>query len=125
MRVPRPVQILTVLATLATLAACGSMGRGPRDQPDPNYSSTSVAVVWDSGPLDRAYQGERTSMDTRHSQEIASPRANESADQRVQRQETENKDLESRYTQGKASHSQTLPPSDHHGQDQGKSDKSN
>jgi hypothetical protein len=124
MRLPRSVQILTVLTALGTLAACGSMGRGPRNDRDPNYSSTTVAVVWDSGPLDRAYQGERSNMDTRHNQEIASPRADESADQRVQRQETENKDLETRYAQGKASHSNSLPPSDHHGQDQDKSGKS-
>jgi hypothetical protein len=123
MRVPRPVQVLTVLTTLTTVAACASMGHGSRNEREPNYSSTSVAVVWDSGPLDREYQGERTNMDTRHNQEIANPRADESADQRVQRQETENKDLETRYAQGKASHSKTLPPSDHHGQDQGRSDK--
>lgn len=119
MRVQRSVQILTGLTTLATLAACSSMGgrREARNEPDPSYSSASVAVVWDSGPLDQAYHQQRTDMDARHSQESANPRANESSDQRGQRQASENQDLERRYAQGKASHSKDLPPSDRQGHD--------
>jgi hypothetical protein len=121
MRVQRSMQMVAVFATLATIAACSSYGRGTRNQPDPNYSSTTV--VWDSGPLDQAYSHERTDMDARHSQEVANPRSGESSDQRVQRQTAEKQDLDQRYAQGKASHSKTLPQSAK-GQDDGKSDKS-
>jgi hypothetical protein len=93
-----------------------------REQPDANHAS--VSVQWDSGPLDQAYHHERSDMDARHSQEIASPRADESSDQRVQRQAAEDQDLEHRYAQGKASHSQTLPPSDRQGHDDKPGDKS-
>jgi len=108
MRLQRSVQILTVLTTLATLSACASYGtRGDRD-----HDSTVAVAQWDSGPLDRDYAQQRTSMDNRHQQEIANPRTDESSDQRVQRHATENKDLETRYSAGKASHAQALPPSD-------------
>jgi len=96
----------------ATFAACSAYGRGGREHTSPDYSST-VAVQWDSGPLDLAYKTERTNMDTRHAQETASPRADESSDQRGSRQASESKDLENRYASGKASHSQTLPESGH------------
>jgi hypothetical protein len=105
MQVQRTVQILTVLATFTTLAACSSYGHENRAQPD-----VVVAAQWDSGPLDNDYHRQRTEMDARHTQEIASPRADESSDQRTQRHATENKDLETRYAQGKASHAQTVPP---------------
>ena len=109
MRFQRSVQMLTVLTTLATLAACASYGREQRADPQ----VTTVAVAgWDSGPLDRDYARERTTMDNRHQQEIANPRNDESSDQRIQRHATENQDLEARYTAGKASHSQSLPPSE-------------
>lgn len=111
MRVQRSLQLVTILTTLATVAACGSYGGGPRDHADPNYSS-SVAVSWDSGPLDQDYHRQRVDMDARHNQEVASPRSDESSDQRVQRQAHENSDLEARYTQGKASHAQSVPPAD-------------
>jgi hypothetical protein len=111
MRLYRSVQILTGLATVATLGACTSYGRHTRSEPDPSYSA-SVSVQWESGPLDQAYGRERTDMDARHTQEIASPRANESSDQRSKRQDTEKQGLERRYAQGKASHSHDLPPSD-------------
>ena len=51
-------------------------------------------------------------MVNRHQQEMANPRTDESSDQRVQRQATEKQDLEARYSAGKASHAQALPPSD-------------
>ena len=107
MRLQRSVQILVILTTAATLAACASYPR--ESQPAPQV----VAVNgWDSGPLDRDYQQQRTSMDSRHQQEIANPRNDESSDQRVQRHATESQDLEARYTAGKASHAYALPPSD-------------
>jgi len=115
MRDYRPVQIITVF-TFVMLAACAS-GRGTRNQPDPNYSAASVQ--WDSGPLDRAYGHERADMDTRHNHENAYPRADESQDQRVQRQSSENQDLERRYERARAAHSDTMPPADqrHHDDD--------
>jgi predicted small lipoprotein YifL len=104
MRIHRSIQALTLVTTVAALTACGSMGG--RHQPD----DTVVAVQqWDSGPLDRSYQGQKTDMDARHQQEIANPRAGESPDQAKQRQTAESKDLDARYAQGKASHSQTMP----------------
>jgi hypothetical protein len=120
MRIQRSVQVLAILTTVATLAACASYGREPRS--DPQVTTVAVAQ-WDSGPLDREYAHERTTMDNRHQQEIANPRNDESSDQRVQRHATENQDLEARYTAGKASHSQALPPSDKHHDDK-PSDKS-
>jgi hypothetical protein len=108
MRIHRSMQALTLVTTVAALTACGSMGG--RHQPEGN--DAVVAVQWDSGPLDRSYQGEKTDMDARHQQEIANPRAGESSDQAKQRQTAESQDLEHRYAQGKASHAQTLPPAD-------------
>jgi hypothetical protein len=101
MSVQRTLQLALVLATVAGATACASTGRG-----DPGYASTGQ---WDSGPIDRDYQKQRGDMDGRHAQEIANPRADESADQRSQRQDNENKDLETRYAQGKASHAQSVP----------------
>jgi hypothetical protein len=108
MRIHRSVQTLAVVTAVASLAACSSMGRH-----EPDNDTSVVAVQWDSGPLDHDYQGQRSDMDNRHKQEIDNPRAGESSDQMKQRQDSENKDLDNRYAQGKASHSQTLPPSDH------------
>ena len=108
MRIPRSMQALTLVTAAAALTACSSMGG--RHQPESN--DTVVAAQWDSGPLDRSYQGEKTDLDARHQQEINNPRAGESQDQAKQRQSAESQDLERRYAQGKASHAQTLPPSD-------------
>jgi hypothetical protein len=107
MRFQRSVRVLAILTTAATLAACASY---PRDR----GSDPQVVTVaqWDSGPLDRDYAQQRTTMDTRHQQEIANPRNDESSDQRVQRQATESQDLEARYSAGKTSHAYALPPSD-------------
>jgi len=110
MRIQRSLQLLTVLTTLAALGACASYGR--EQQRDPQVTAVAVAP-WDSGPLDRDYARERTSMDNRHQQEMTSPRSDESSDQRAQRQTTENQDLQRRYEAGKVNHSQSLPPSDH------------
>ena len=118
MRIQRSVQMLAVLGTLAAIAACASYGREPRSDPQ-----VVTVAQWDSGPLDRDYARERTTMDNRHQQEVANPRNDESSDQRVQRHATENQDLEARYTAGKASHAQTLPPSDRTHDDR-RSDKS-
>jgi hypothetical protein len=118
MRMQRSVQILTVLTTLAIAAACSSYGRGYNGEPRPDYSST-VAVAWDSGPLDQDYQHQRADMDARHNQEIASPQAGESSDQLKARQAAESKDLDTRYAAGKASHAESVPASD-----QGHDDKS-
>ncbi len=104
----RSVQILTVFMTLATVVACGTYGRGTRN-PSPEYSAT---VVWDSGPIDRDYNGQRTELEARHSQEIANPRAGESAEQMKGRHAAESKDLDTRYAAGKASHSNSVPASD-------------
>jgi predicted small lipoprotein YifL len=108
MSVQRSVQLLTVVAALAALAACSSYG-GPRHQPD----GSVVAVQWDSGPLDRDYQRQRGDMDTRHTDELANPRANESSDQRSQRQASESKDLDSRYADAKTAHADHVPPAQH------------
>jgi hypothetical protein len=99
------MQVLTVAAAFAAVAACSSYGR-EQDHPD----ATVVAVQWDSGPLDQDYHRQRTDMDARHTQEIASPRADESSDQRTQRQTSENKDLERRYADAKTSHAKMVPP---------------
>jgi predicted small lipoprotein YifL len=107
MRIHRSIQALTLITTVAALTACGSMGG--RHQPTDN---SVVAVQWDSGPLDRSYQGQKTDMDARHQQEIANPRAGESSDQAKQRQTAESKDLDNRYAQGKASHAQSMPAAD-------------
>jgi hypothetical protein len=109
MRIHRSMQALTLVTAVAALTACGSMGG--RHQPDGNDSVVAVQQ-WDSGPLDRSYQGEKTDMDARHQQEIANPRAGESPDQAKQRQTAESKDLDNRYAQGKASHAQTMPAAD-------------
>jgi hypothetical protein len=103
MRIHRSIQALTFVTAVAALSACGSMGG--RHQPD----GTVAVAQWDSGPLDRSYQGQKTDMDARHQQEIANPRAGESSDQAKQRQAAESKDLDNRYAQGKASHAQTMP----------------
>jgi hypothetical protein len=114
MRIQRSVRMLTVLTTLAAVAACASYGREQQSEPQ----GTVAVAQWDSGPLDRDYARERSTMDNRHQQEIANPRNDETSDQRTQRHATENQDLERRYTSGKAQHSQTLPPSDHQDHDQ-------
>jgi hypothetical protein len=123
MRVRHSIQTLTILTTLA---ACGAPAATPDAAPvaaapvaappvaEPAAAEPApglaVSVRWDSGPLDRAYHVERADMDARHSRERATPRASESARERDQRQASEDKVLELRYTNGKRSHARTLPP---------------
>jgi hypothetical protein len=107
MQVQRTLQLLTVAAAFAAVAACSSYGR-ENNRPD----NSVVAVQWDSGPLDQDYHRQRTEMDARHTQEISSPRADESSDQRTQRQTGENKDLERRYADAKTSHANVVPPAE-------------
>src|SRR5579862_2594513 len=107
MRVQRSIRVLAILTTAATLAACASSGRGRGADPQ-----VITVAQWDSGPLDRDYVQQRTTMDARHRQEITTPRNDESSDQRVQRQATESQDLEARYSAGKTSHAYALPPSE-------------
>jgi hypothetical protein len=106
MRIPSSLHLLTACSTLVLFTACSS--NHARQANDGGYS---VSATWDSGPLDRSYQSERTSMEARHSDEMQHARPNESADQRDQRQSAEKADLEDRYTRGKQQHSNTLPPS--------------
>jgi hypothetical protein len=109
MQVQRSVHLMTVAAVCASLAACSSYGK-EHARPDPNV----VAVQWDSGPLDRDYQQQRSDMDSRHQSEIANPRADESSDQRTRRQTNENNDLDHRYAAGKAAHDSVVPPPGQH-----------
>jgi hypothetical protein len=111
MRISRPLHLITVCSTLALFTACSS--NRAQHQHDATYTSTTVE--WDSGPLDRDYQHERAAMEARHRDEIDHARADESADQRQQRQDSEKRDLEDRYERGKKSHSNSLPPSNHQG----------
>jgi hypothetical protein len=107
MSVQRSVHLLTVAAALGTLVGCSSSGP-EHNRPDQN----AVAVQWDSGPIDQDYHRQRTDMDARHTQEMSSPRADESSDQRTQRQTSESKDLDKRYADGKASHAKAVPPAE-------------
>jgi hypothetical protein len=97
----RHLNTVIAISLFASLSACASSGR--------QSGGTEVSVAWDSGPLDRDYNREHSEMTARHSQEAASPRPDESADARNQRQASERQDLEVRYTQGKAAHAQALP----------------
>lgn len=119
MRIPSSLHLLTACSTILLFTACSS--NRARHANDDGYSVTTA--TWDSGPLDRSYQSERTSMEARHRDEMQHARPDESADQRDQRQAAEKADLEDRYSRGKQQHSNTLPPSNHqddgHGHDSG------
>ena len=134
MRIPRTMQFLTIVVTFA---ACSTPADSATNQPDaaPPVAAAapvsaapvpaapapapvaeaapvvSLNVKWDSGPLDLAYHRERVELDARHNRETASPRAGESASRRKERQASEDKALELRYTRGKDAHARTLPPS--------------
>jgi hypothetical protein len=99
MRINRSIQFLIVAASLAACSPFGHRG-----------SDVEVSAQWDSGPLDRDYAREHTDLVARHDREIATPIADESAHDRDNRQAAENKDLEARYSKGKATHATTLPP---------------
>ena len=125
MRMNRTMQFLTIVATVAAYSApADSAASPPAAAPaaaapaDPAPAApapvveapVTLTVHWDSGPLDLAYRHEHEALEARHSREIASPRAGESAERRRERQEAENKALELRYSRGKAAHARTLPP---------------
>ena len=93
---------------ISAIAACG--GRHARN--DDAYSTTAV-VEWDSGPLDQDYRREHDAMLSRHADEVAHARADETADRRTARQASERQDLEERYSRGKKEHMKKLPASDH------------
>lgn len=105
MRVHRQMKTLITLMTVATLAACAPYGRQ-------GGGAAVVSVSWDSGPLDRDYNRVHADMVARHSQEIANPRSDESADVRNSRHASERQDLELRYTRGRSAHANSLPPSE-------------
>jgi hypothetical protein len=105
MRVHRHLKTLITLTTLASLAACAPYGRQ-------SQSGAEISVRWDSGPLDRDYARARDEMVVRHNQEIASPRSDESSNQRDSRHASERQALEVRYSRGKSAHSDKLPPSE-------------
>jgi hypothetical protein len=71
----------------------------------------SLNVKWDSRPIDLAYHREHDDLVARHTREMVTLRAGETAAGRRDRQESENKTLELRYKRGKESHARVLPPS--------------
>jgi hypothetical protein len=105
MHVHRHLKTLITLTTIASLAACAPYGRQTQ-------GSAEISVQWDSGPLDRDYNRVHSDMVSRHNQETANPRSDESSDVRNQRQASERQNLELRYSRGKSAHAQSLPPSD-------------
>lgn len=122
MQISRSLQFLTAVSAFALVSACSTGRRGPDGYVDANYSAGGGQ--WDSGPLDRSYQQERDATDVRHTQELANPPAGEDHDQTVARQSAENKDVETRYKQGQASHATSMPKADTKApSDDNKSDK--
>ena len=105
MFVQRHLKTLIALTTIASFAACAPYGRQTQ-------GAAEISVRWDSGPLDRDYNRVHSDMVSRHNQEIANPRSDESSDVRNQRQASERQDLELRYSRGKAAHAQSLPNSE-------------
>jgi hypothetical protein len=100
------MKTLLAFATISMLAACAQQGR------QSGGGGVEIVAQWDSGPLDRDYNRQHADMVSRHNQEIANPRSDESADVRNSRQASERQDLELRYTRGKAGHTSTLPQSE-------------
>jgi hypothetical protein len=108
MRVRRQLKTLitlTTLASLGSLTACAPYGRQ-------SQSGAEISVRWDSGPIDRDYARMHDEMIARHNREIASPRSDESSNQRDSRQSAERRDLDARYSRGKSAHSDRVPPSE-------------
>lgn len=123
MRAQRSMQCLTIVVMFAACSTPADSAASPPDAapvaaapaPAPAVEVAPVValdVKWDSGPLDLAYRHERADLDARHTREIAAPRAGESAARRNERQASESKALELRYTRGKASHARELPPAE-------------
>jgi hypothetical protein len=105
MRTRNSIQVCAALMAVSTLAACG--GRQIRN--DDGYRTQAV-VVWDSRPIDENYRRERVDMENRHRYEAAHARADEAADRREARQQSERRVLEVRYREGKEKHMKQLPP---------------
>jgi hypothetical protein len=130
MRIDRTITFLTIVATItacstpANSAATSTPDPAPvAAAPAPAPAPTTTVVVerqpvvsvnlrWDSGPLDSDYRRERSDLDAQQARERANLRAGETIVVVNQRQASENKALELRYSRGKASHSRTLPPSE-------------
>ena len=106
MQIQRTMKVLTLTATVAALGAL--VACSPRERP---HTGVSVSASWDSGPLDRDYNRERSDLTARHNREIASPEHGESKFDMDKRQKNEDYSLEVRYKQGKDTHVDVLPPS--------------
>lgn len=127
MRVNRTMQFLTIVVISA---ACSKPADSSATPPDSTATtaapaatpaaapvveaapSIAMSVKWDSRPLDLAYRRAHDDMEARHKREIVSPRTDETAARRDERQASETKALELRYQRGKDAHSRTLPPTD-------------
>ncbi|HZE74758.1 MAG TPA: hypothetical protein VE091_05580, partial [Gemmatimonadales bacterium] len=60
--------------------------------------------------LQRSYQAERATVETRHRQEFAQPKQGETPDALSRRQDAEDRDLDERYNQARAKNQRTMPP---------------
>jgi hypothetical protein len=123
MRVNRTMQFLTIVVTFAACSTPADSAATPPDAAPVAAAPVAAAPVveqapvvalnvrWDSGPIDLAYRHEHDDLVARHSREMVTLRAGETAASRRDRQESENKTLELRYKRGKESHARVLPPS--------------
>src|SRR5665213_3559253 len=98
-----PASLSALTAVGAVVACAPSYARHER-------TTTEVSVRWDSGPLDRDYGREHADMVARHNREIANPEQGESRYNMDRRQANESRELEVRYTKGKADHADVMPP---------------
>jgi hypothetical protein len=101
---------LKTLVSLTALTAVGALVACTPSYASHERSGVEVSARWDSGPLDRDYGREHADMVARHNREIASPEQGESKYDMDRRQANENTELELRYTHGKESHADRLPP---------------
>jgi hypothetical protein len=123
MRVNRTMQFLTIVVTFAACSTPADSAAPPADAAPvaaapaaaaPVVEQTPVVALnvrWDSGPIDLAYRREHDDMVARHSREMVTLRAGETASSRRERQASEDKTLELRYKRGKDAHARVLPPS--------------
>jgi hypothetical protein len=116
------MQFLTIVVTFAACSAPADSAATPPDAapvaaapaPAPVVVQEPVVtlnVKWDSRPIDLAYHREHDDLVARHTREMVTLRAGETAAGRRDRQDSENKTLELRYKRGKESHARVLPPS--------------
>ncbi len=127
MRIDRTITFLTIVATVtacstpANSAATSTPDAAPvAAAPAPAPAPTTVVVErqpvvsvnlrWDSGPLDSDYRRQRSELDAQQARERANVPHGETIVVVNQRQASESKALELRYSRGKASHSRSLPP---------------